>query len=375
MEQAQQQKMLQERQNAAFRDAQAGLNLINDGNYDGFISLGVNRLQSLRNFPDANPEDTQRLVKLGIAARNGDEEAGRLLKNELGSLVEMGQAYGVLKAPETKVVGDALVTESGEVLYKGDEAPKLQIVQRASDGNIQTLQTDERGNFYDLRGNPVNLDPSDRIIEGTTLTGGAEDLGLPKSEATELRNSEIATSQFIATANDALDMLEQTPDINTFTAKAAGIVNDLQQEAKSLASATGIEFDTDLLDPSNHADTFDALGIQNRRMQSIITSLGYSRALANNPDGRISNADLNAAIREIGGSASDPRAFAEVLQDNIRRTVRGFEINYRIRSGNDYDGDLGVVSSQPQEVTTQQQYDSLPSGAIYLENGQRYRKP
>lgn len=345
-EQERQTAAQEKRIQAAYVDAKLAKDFADQGRYDEIINLGVNRLELLKNFPDADPTDTQTIVQLSIAAKNGEERAKELLTNELDTKVQMGEAYGYLQRPKTKVVGKSLVTEDGKEIYSASEKPKLEIVQLARPGEeIKTIQSDGKGGFMDLRGNKIELQENDRIIEGSTLTGGTEALGLPKSEQTGLRDAEIATSQFVATANDAIQMLEDSPDINTFTAKAAGVVNNLQQEAKALAGATGIDFDVKLLDPSNHEDTFDALGIQNARMQSMITNLAYSRALANNPDGRISNADLNAAINEIGGNAADPRAFAEVLQDVIERTERGFKINYRIRTGEEYGGDLGVMNT------------------------------
>jgi len=36
---------------------------------------------------------------------------------------------------------------------------------------------------------------------------------------------------------------------------------------------------------------------------------------------------------------------------------------------------LDLGAAEPKEITTKEQYDALPSGAIYLEDGQQYRKP
>lgn len=100
--QERQQRMAIERQKTMFTDAFAAKKLADRGNYDGVVRLGVNRLQLLQQFPDANPEDTQRITQLAIAAKNGDEEAAELLKGELDSAVEMGQALGILETPKER---------------------------------------------------------------------------------------------------------------------------------------------------------------------------------------------------------------------------------------------------------------------------------
>lgn len=127
-EQAQQEALV-ERQKTMFRDAEAALNLLDSGNLDQVVQLGMNRAALLRNFPDANPEDTQRLTKLAVAARNGDEEAEKLLRDELETTVEMGRAYGILERPE-RLSGSNLVevTEpgTGRTVYRpADEAVGL----------------------------------------------------------------------------------------------------------------------------------------------------------------------------------------------------------------------------------------------------------
>lgn len=128
-EQQMQEQMLEKRAQAAYQDAYQGLQFAQSDNYDGVLSLAVNRLETLKNFPDADPSDSQRIAQLSIAARNGDEQAQKLLKQELGAIVNQGQAFGYLQAPkksESKVVGagDALVSETGEELYRAPEAPK-----------------------------------------------------------------------------------------------------------------------------------------------------------------------------------------------------------------------------------------------------------
>ncbi len=305
------------------------------------------------------------------------------------------QIQQVYAQPEA--VAASQVTPEGQALYrmpggaiKAVDIPnfkrdqkdvKIDFMQRVMpDGTIQTVMADPSGKFFDLQGGAIQIGPEERLIEGTTLTGGVDDLGLSNTEATKMRDAEVATRSFMATANDALQLLNENPDINTFVASAAGTINNLQQEARALARNTGMEFDESLLDPSKHNATFDELGIRQAQMKSLITSLAYTQALANNPDGRVSNADLERAIQEVGGSAADPRAFAQTLMDVAQRTDRRFKIDYETRLKKPFEGDTGFselsgFQSGAPAVTTQAEYDALPSGATYMEDGVEYRKP
>lgn len=128
--QKQQQEMAIERQKTMFTDAQAALNLLGQENYDGIVQLGMNRLQLLQGFPDANPEDTQRIMHLALAARNGSEEAQGLLKDELTTTVQTGRAIGVLQKPESELIASADITDG-------------QIVERSPSGEITTTQVIE----------------------------------------------------------------------------------------------------------------------------------------------------------------------------------------------------------------------------------------
>lgn len=121
LQQEQQRKMVEERQKTLYTDAAAALQLTKMGNLDAVVQLGVNRLQGLQQlaqqFPDIDPSDTQRVTQLAIAARNGDEEALEHLTGELEQAVQIGQAIGVLEAPESEEYS----LSPGQVRFRGSE--------------------------------------------------------------------------------------------------------------------------------------------------------------------------------------------------------------------------------------------------------------
>lgn len=114
---AEKEKRAQDRMATYFKDANAALRLLEAGNIDGVQMLGLQRLQLLQQFPDADPSDSQMLVQLATAAKNGSKDALMHLRNELQNTVEVGKAYGIIEAPESKVIPASSVI-NGQVVMQ-----------------------------------------------------------------------------------------------------------------------------------------------------------------------------------------------------------------------------------------------------------------
>jgi len=228
----------------------------------------------------------------------------------------------------------------------GAEGAERDIVQAVTpEGNIETIFTDKQGNFYDLQNNPMEIPEGYKVLESATLSGARGDLGLTDTAKENLTQTEVSTKQFIATANDAMDMLDASPDVNTFVGKASNIVNGLKQEAAAIGRSLGMENETleKLTDESRYDSQFAELGIESQRLRGMVTALAFQAAAASGQSGRdVSNRDIERFIQEIGANASDPDSFKASLRDVMSRTARNFKINYATRLGEEFKGDLGL---------------------------------
>ena len=299
-----------------------------------------NQTRDLMRSVVANPGQAvptlQSYIQDAQAAGRDPSAAARMLQDfqqdPETAMLEAQMAFAGMAGDEWEAMQEQMVQPDPD---------KLDIVQvYPAEGEPYTAQTDRMGRFFNMAGSPIQMGERDRVVENAQLSGTAKDMDLSSSEMADMRNAEINTINFSNTVNDALSMIEERPDMNTLTARGAALVNDLQTELAAMGNAMGFEVDEAMLDPSSHAQVFDEMGIQNARMRSLVTTLAFARAQANNPDGRISNADVRAAVSEIGGASSDPRAFAQVLQDVRDRSVRNFETMYRIKTGSPYAGEL-----------------------------------
>ena len=116
---------LQARQQAMYQDAATGLQLLSQGDLDGLIALGEDRLQLLQTYPDADPSDTQRIIQNARFAKQGDPVALRNLATELTQATTRGISMGLVQMPEAQkpvVVGkgETLVNPmTGEQIFQG----------------------------------------------------------------------------------------------------------------------------------------------------------------------------------------------------------------------------------------------------------------
>lgn len=318
-----------------------------------------------------------------------------------------GQALGIAPGERARVSG--VVTSNGTFVPQEVKAtPFVRPTGATGEGDpggpVITLMDMQAGQVVSRRRDDPEVDSMIRSGRYVVASDGraVESLEqMSQGERRELRNAQVGARTYIETVADAIDMLNQNPDINTFVARGASLINDIRTEARALAGAMGTEFDEDIFNVSAYQNTFQELGIERERMQSMITSLAFQRAVAEKGGaGRITNRDIERFIAEIGGRSSDPVALAQVLQDTAQRAARSFRINWETRTGAPFEGDLGLDrmprfaprdqfdparepprpgAAPPMEVPTissDAEYEALPSGTEFIApDGTRRRKP
>jgi len=121
-----------------------------------------------------------------------------------------------------------------------------------------------------------------------------------------------------------------------------------------------------------------------------------SQASANLPPGAASDADVALALGPIPSDNANKKILASYLRgqaklSKINADFHNFKADYISETGSERgmlqawkeQGKSGAPAkpapasqpASPPAVTTQAQFDALPSGAVYLEDGKQYRKP
>lgn len=137
--QMQRAEMTQARQRAMYQDAESALKLLAAGDLDSVVQLGRERIELLKNFPDADPSDTVRVTQLAQLSRAGDRNAYQSLQRELLGAVNRGMAMGYITPPQV----EEKVYRSGDVVYRdGQRAFSIPEQQKAAEvpAALQTLQ-------------------------------------------------------------------------------------------------------------------------------------------------------------------------------------------------------------------------------------------
>ena len=146
--QIQRAEMTQARQRAMYQDAESALKLLAAGDLDSVISLGRERIELLKNFPDADPSDTVRITQLAQLSRAGDRNAYQSLQRELLGAVNRGMAMGYITPPQV----EEKVYRSGDWVYR-DGRLAFAIPEKAEqERGVEALaQFDVQRGLHELR--------------------------------------------------------------------------------------------------------------------------------------------------------------------------------------------------------------------------------
>lgn len=137
--------------------------------------------------------------------------------------------------------------------------------------------------------------------------------------------------------------------------KAEGVKNDVVRIATELRNHPGLERSVGTIQGSGLGQ---ALTI-NEDSQDFINKFDQLKALLTS-----SNLDLMSGVL----SETDIKILSDIAGGGLK--LRGSEDAFRRELEK-----LGGVTEGPAEITTQADYDALPSGAVFIEDGVQYRKP
>lgn len=315
----------------------------------GGDSPGQNLIRQITSDPNIfaqvmeNPQMAQTLMSLNEAGAPADDSlTGISGLDEINKTFDAAQTALADGEPRRAEILFSRVNELAGVPGKVD--PKLDLFQlfRAGSEEPIPVQPAPGGGIQDIAGNKLVVEPGDRLLESSSITGGIESV-LGQTERRNLNDAQVATQNFIATAGDALNLIDEEPGANTLTGRAAALFGDLKAEAVTFGNALGLDFEPSQLDPATYTEQFKSLGVTNPRMQSLITSLAFQAAAAAGSRGQsVSNRDIERFINQVGGNAANPEAFKAVLRDEAARTARNFRNNFSVRLGKEFEGDLGM---------------------------------
>lgn len=305
--------------------------------------------------------------------RVADEEAAQR-RESLVAIADSSELNPQQRAQVLRAIGTGAFNKADDLLNYIDKVTEDKSLARKTmqvlkpDGSVTSIQTDQKGGFFSMQGGEYTIPEGAMVVEGSSLVGTPQEMNISASEHTRLRDSQVASTAVIASVNDMLQILDENPNINTIVSSAAAFANNIRAEARALGNATGTRAEVEsLINPDKFTSEFQELGIRNREMQSLVNSLAYTVARANDPGGRLSDLDVKNAIKEIGATSADPVAFSRVLRNVAARTERNFRIDYRTRTGQEFTGDLGLGNLPSGGAATPTPTDPLEEARQWLQ--------
>jgi hypothetical protein len=149
-----------------------------------------------------------------------------------------------------------------------------------------------------------------------------------QDEIIKRKDSGLALLDAAERIDEQLSMSKGESSVNLIgkVAKAADVI---VSNARSVATELGVD-----LDAKSYADViadYPALATQNAAVQSNIISLAFQIARANNNEGKPSNADMENAIRQIGGTWTTPPQIRAAMNEIVNRVARDIDFTVENR--------------------------------------------
>lgn len=259
------QEQMAAREKAMYQDAGVALQLVEAGDIQGIIDLGMDRMKMLGEFGDSNPEDTMRIITLAQRAKGGDRNSLAQLHAELMSASRIGAARGYIAAPErvkgVEVGGElrnpytgallgaaagtlvqerkTAIDQNGVLRYMDDQQPVYpNVIKNAEEIKLPNATSDIGKINQDFAANLITAEQRDAAaaaVEAKTQS----DLETINT-ATTTRNEKAALiSSELGRANILVDKLLSN------TSGLAGSTGPISSRFPSLRGAT-VDFEADL---------------------------------------------------------------------------------------------------------------------------------
>tara|TARA_R110000868_G_scaffold21274_1_gene88428 strand:- start:3441 stop:4625 length:1185 start_codon:yes stop_codon:yes gene_type:complete len=252
------------REKALYQDAAIGLQLFESGQLQQLDDLGRDRMDQLRQFSGAIPNDTLRMLSLNKLAMGGDRAAAAQLHAELISANKAGQVKGYLAAP------DGYTLSQGQTRFEGDQIVANNPAATPEAKATFSILSSERANDMGLpKGKQYQVNSVTGQISAigggdTTINTGAEgNYGLPASVVNQFSSILDTASRSAAVAPQLSALLELAdyttegnlgkyytelfPTLNEANTAFSGIVYGMLPSMRDPGSGSQSDKDIDVL--------------------------------------------------------------------------------------------------------------------------------
>tara|TARA_R100001509_G_scaffold165702_1_gene149099 strand:+ start:12141 stop:13178 length:1038 start_codon:yes stop_codon:yes gene_type:complete len=237
-----------------------------------------------------------------------------------------GAQAGIQQKEQSDLARALQGLELGTTLYEATRPPELSasdiITFSLPDGTTQTLTTQE---FAAL---PIETRSQLKRVQ---ISGTPSEIGGQKIE-TEIVTQLRDTGNLLEDIDLLVDVLKDpktlTADIPSATVTA---IDNIRNTIGQTLNLTFLSSDGDQISESEflrkNKDLLEEIAGQSDKKRSLYTTIAYSIAKANNPDGRITDADFRAALDQIKGISNSPQNMISLLEMYRKRAEERAQSN------------------------------------------------
>ena len=204
---------------------------------------------------------------------------------------------------------------------------------------------------WDLNDNPELLDKLTKQGFATVGTNPSGAFSAPKSANEEISIKWEDTTNTLNLINDLATVLDQGRDSPTLAGAIADLVNTGIYQVKSANKLFNFQqnYPTEYSETINyiqnkHGSVLDKISSDRGVATSTVMRLAYSLAKQQDPGGRLSDKDVDAAIEMIGGSGANVDKRLSVLE-SLHKSLSGQHETYLKRQQLMYPGNKSIQSS------------------------------
>lgn len=325
------------------RDAVQARTLLNNGDVAGARELTINRLNSLneRRKTDHSVNTINTESFLQTLDQQGPKAAAAMLDEEIKGLAELG-FIGTSKD------GARNFSAKTEILSNGTVQARADGIIDVRDAQGQLVTGEARKALLREHNQNKGLKSQQEVAQIAEIEGLKNDA--KKNQEVEALKIEKLQADIAAGKLKVAEGEKQQEKAGALKGETLRIIDELLKDPDSIKSVVG-PADSSIFSPTVLSGSLQAQTKINQ-LKSILTAenLGIMTGVLSETDIKIIAAIAGGGL-DVGG---DDDAFISELT-----RMRGSLLNQ-------------VVGK---EITTQEEFDALPSGAVFLENGQQFTKP
>lgn len=237
-----------------------------------------------------------------------------------------GAQAGIQQKEQSDLARALQGLELGTSLYEATKPPEL------SASDIMTFATPEGGTItlttQEFAALPVETRSA---LQKVQISGAPSEFGGQKAE-TEMYTQIKDTGTFLTDIDSLVDLLKDPATLTADIPKAAvTTVDNIRQTVTQSLKFFADEDKTKQISSSefikNNQDLIEEVAGKSDQLKSLYTTIAYSLAKANNPDGRITDADFRSALDQIKGYSNNPQNMINLLLRYRKRSEENLQSN------------------------------------------------